>query len=61
MAKSAYFSAHQRHSPGNSKTVLPKLSGQGNLIAGATARVGVGLILNPFSILKARFEVRVVA
>jgi len=61
MAKSPYFSAHQQHSRDNSKTVLPKLSSQGNLIAGATARVGVGLILNPFSILKARFEVRAVA
>lgn len=56
MAKSPNFSAHQRHSHDSSKTVLPKLSSQGNLIAGATARVGVGLILNPFSILKARFE-----
>ncbi|KAG2070004.1 solute carrier family 25 member 38 [Suillus decipiens] len=56
MAKSPYFSAHQRHSHDSSKTVLPKLSSRGNLIAGATARVGVGLILNPFSILKARFE-----
>ncbi|KAG1724771.1 solute carrier family 25 member 38 [Suillus lakei] len=56
MAKSPYFSAHQRHDRDNSKTVLPKLSSQGNLIAGATARVGVGFILNPFSILKARFE-----
>lgn len=61
MAKSPYFSAHQQHSRDSSKTVLPKLSSQGNLIAGATARVGVGLILNPFSILKARFEVRAVA
>ncbi|KAG2130472.1 solute carrier family 25 member 38 [Suillus bovinus] len=49
MANSPYFSAQQRYSRDNSKT-------QGNLIAGATARVGVGLILNPFSILKARFE-----
>lgn len=56
MAKSPYFSAHQQHSRDSSKTVLPKLSSQGNLIAGATARVGVGFILNPFSILKARFE-----
>jgi solute carrier family 25, member 38 len=57
MAKSPYFSAHQRHNLDNSKSVLPKLSSQGNLIAGATARVGVGFILNPFSVLKARFEV----
>jgi solute carrier family 25 protein 38 len=57
MTKSPYFSAHQRHNLDNSKSVLPKLSSQGNLIAGATARVGVGFILNPFSVLKARFEV----
>lgn len=38
-------------------SVLPKLSNTGNLLAGATARVGVGLILNPFSVLKARYEV----
>ncbi|KAG2114693.1 solute carrier family 25 member 38 [Suillus discolor] len=56
MAKSPYFASHQQHSRDSSKTVLPKLSSQGNLIAGATTRVGVGLILNPFSILKARFE-----
>jgi len=57
MTKSPYFSAHQRHNLDSSKSVLPKLSSQGNLIAGATARVGVGFILNPFSVLKARFEV----
>jgi len=56
MTKSPYFSAHQRHNLDNSKSVLPKLSSQGNLIAGATARVGVGFILNPFSVIKARFE-----
>jgi solute carrier family 25 protein 38 len=38
-------------------SVLPVLTSQGNLIAGATARVGVGFLLNPFSVLKARFEV----
>ncbi|TDL29024.1 mitochondrial carrier [Rickenella mellea] len=37
-------------------SVLPKLSPQGNLLAGAATRVGVGLLLNPFSLLKARFE-----
>ncbi|OJA18383.1 hypothetical protein AZE42_00719, partial [Rhizopogon vesiculosus] len=56
MTKSPYFSAHQRHNLDSSKSVLPKLSSQGNLIAGATARVGVGFILNPFSVIKARFE-----
>ncbi|KAL1688923.1 solute carrier family 25 member 38 [Schizophyllum commune] len=37
-------------------SVLPKLTPAGNLLAGATARVAVGFVLNPFSVLKARFE-----
>ncbi|KAL1729375.1 solute carrier family 25 member 38 [Schizophyllum commune] len=37
-------------------SVLPKLTPAGNLVAGATARVAVGFVLNPFSVLKARFE-----
>lgn len=41
-----------------STSALPKLSSHGNLIAGAVARVGVGFVLNPFSVLKARYEVR---
>lgn len=41
----------------NTKTVLPKLSNSGNLLAGATARIAVGLVLNPFSVVKARLEV----
>lgn len=41
-----------------SASALPKLSAQGNLISGVVARLGVGLILNPFSVMKARFEVR---
>lgn len=40
----------------NTKTVLPKLSNSGNLLAGATARIAVGLVLNPFSVVKARLE-----
>ncbi|EGO01482.1 hypothetical protein SERLA73DRAFT_150684 [Serpula lacrymans var. lacrymans S7.3] len=59
MATSPYFAAvRQAQNPeriGNS-SVLPKLSSQGNLLAGATARVGVGFLLNPFSVLKARYE-----
>jgi hypothetical protein len=39
-------------------SVLPTLTSHGNLIAGAVARVSVGFLLNPFSVLKARFEVR---
>ncbi|KAF8313389.1 mitochondrial carrier [Clavulina sp. PMI_390] len=37
-------------------SVLPKLSPTGNLLAGAVARVSVGFVLNPFTLLKARFE-----
>jgi solute carrier family 25 protein 38 len=59
MATSSYFeSSLRRPGKANSSSVLPTLTNQGNLIAGATARVGVGFLLNPFSVLKARFEVR---
>jgi len=40
----------------SSASVLPKLSTSGNLVAGAVARVSVGFLLNPFSVLKARYE-----
>ncbi|KAL0949093.1 hypothetical protein HGRIS_009183 [Hohenbuehelia grisea] len=60
MATSPYFViVRQKVSNGQGSgnaSVLPKLSNQGNLLAGATTRVGVGFILNPFSVLKARFE-----
>lgn len=39
-------------------SVLPKLTSQGNLLAGATTRVAVGILLNPITVLKARYEVR---
>lgn len=55
MASSPHFSVAQRKQT-NSSSVLPKLSSQGNLIAGALARSTVGFILNPFTILKARYE-----
>ncbi|TRM68662.1 mitochondrial carrier domain-containing protein [Schizophyllum amplum] len=42
-------------------SVLPKLSSTGNLIAGATTRVAVGFVLNPVSVLKARFESNIYA
>lgn len=46
--------------PGTESTTsaLAKLSSQGNLMSGAVARLGVGFILNPFSVVKARFEVK---
>jgi hypothetical protein len=65
MATSPYFASLRRRPQNgdaskNTSSVLPKLTSQGNLIAGATTRVGVGFLLNPFSVLKARFEVGVI-
>jgi len=39
-----------------SGSALAKLSAQGNMVSGMVARLGVGFILNPFSVMKARFE-----
>ncbi|PSR72907.1 hypothetical protein PHLCEN_2v11210 [Hermanssonia centrifuga] len=61
MATSPYFASVRAQSSNNHGSTLPKLTSQGNLLAGATARVTVGLILNPFSVLKARYEVRFIA
>lgn len=55
MSRTTYFSIPQTS---RSQTTLPTISSQGNLLAGATTRVVIGFILNPFSVLKARFEVR---
>jgi len=57
MSNSPYFSVVRTTSPSKHSSTLPRLSTAGNLIAGATARVGIGLLLNPVSILKARYEV----
>lgn len=38
------------------RTALSKLSASGNLVAGAVARTSVGFVLNPITILKARYE-----
>ncbi|KAH6891870.1 mitochondrial carrier domain-containing protein [Coprinopsis sp. MPI-PUGE-AT-0042] len=54
MATSPYFAIVRK--PSSSGSVLPKLTSQGNLFAGAFTRVAVGFVLNPFSVLKARFE-----
>lgn len=43
--------------PSSSTSALPKLSREGNLLAGAIARTGVGFIMNPVTVLKARYEV----
>ncbi|KAJ7283271.1 solute carrier family 25 member 38 [Mycena rebaudengoi] len=57
MATSPYFAQVRKPSDtARNASVLPKLTSQGNLIAGATTRVAVGFILNPFSVLKARYE-----
>ncbi|RDB15461.1 Solute carrier family 25 member 38 [Hypsizygus marmoreus] len=57
MATSPYF-ARVRKPTDRSKnlSVLPTLTSGGNLLAGATTRVAIGFLLNPFSVLKARFE-----
>ena len=56
LASSPYFvSKGPQYQAGGS--VLPKLSNHGNLLAGAVTRVAVGFVLNPFSVLKARYEV----
>ncbi|KZT20619.1 mitochondrial carrier [Neolentinus lepideus HHB14362 ss-1] len=53
LATVPYFAAPPAHRKGS---VLPQLNSQGNLLAGATTRVAAGFVLNPFSVLKARFE-----
>jgi solute carrier family 25 protein 38 len=58
MATSPYFApVRQRSGRDLNSSVLPKLTSGGNLLAGASARVAVGFLLNPFTLLKARFEV----
>ncbi|KAH0839532.1 solute carrier family 25 member 38 [Lanmaoa asiatica] len=49
MARSPHFSVPAVVEKGDAKSVLPKLTNQGNLLAGATARVVGGFLLNPFS------------
>ncbi|KAF9004694.1 solute carrier family 25 member 38 [Cyathus striatus] len=56
MATSPYFSAIRRPSKNHNGSVLPTLTSEGNLLAGATTRVCVGFLLNPFSVLKSRYE-----
>lgn len=41
----------------SSRSALVRLSSQGNLVAGAIARTSVGFVLNPITVLKARYEV----
>lgn len=58
LATSPYFAPLRAPSSSYSTSTLPKLTAQGNLLAGAVTRVTVGLALNPFSVIKARYEVR---
>jgi len=61
LARSTYFAHVKKYPAGQAAnkngSVLPSLTMQGNLMAGATTRVAVGFLLNPISVLKARFEV----
>ncbi|KAI0723624.1 solute carrier family 25 member 38 [Earliella scabrosa] len=56
LATSPYFAPLRAPSSSYSTSTLPKLTAQGNLIAGAFTRVTVGLLLNPVSVIKARYE-----
>lgn len=58
MASSHYFivPVTQDRSTTAHDSVLPKLTNTGNLVAGASTRVGVGFLMNPLTLLKARFE-----
>jgi solute carrier family 25, member 38 len=60
MATSPHFSKIKNIQSSTAKhsSVLPTLTNQGNLIAGAATRVSLGLALNPLTVLKARYEVR---
>lgn len=57
MAVSPLFAAVRKQDSERHSSVLPVLTSTGNLLSGATTRVAVGLVLNPFSVLKARYEV----
>ncbi|EJF63122.1 solute carrier family 25 member 38 [Dichomitus squalens] len=56
LATSQYFAPLHAPSSSYSSSTLPKLTAQGNLLAGALTRMSVGLVLNPFSVIKARYE-----
>ncbi|KAI0751651.1 solute carrier family 25 member 38 [Daedaleopsis nitida] len=56
LSTSPHFAPLRTQSSSHSTSTLPKLTAQGNLIAGALTRVSVGLVLNPFSVIKARYE-----
>ncbi|GJJ07804.1 hypothetical protein Clacol_002009 [Clathrus columnatus] len=55
MASMPYFTVY-RPTHSSTSSALPVLTVQGNLFAGAITRSSVGILLNPFTILKARYE-----
>ncbi|KAJ3844643.1 solute carrier family 25 member 38 [Lentinula raphanica] len=63
MASTRYFTVPlvPTHTNATHNSVLPKLTNTGNLVAGATTRVGVGLLMNPLTLLKARYESNIYA
>jgi len=58
MAVSPLFAVVRKRDPQRYSSILPVLTSSGNLLAGATTRVAVGFVMNPLSVLKARYEVR---
>lgn len=56
-ASPLFLVAGSRSTSAASGSVLPKLTTEGNLLSGAVTRIAVSFVLNPFSVLKARFEV----
>jgi len=55
--QSTYIPTAAQSTTNTNRSTLVKLSVPGNLIAGAIARTSVGFILNPITVLKARYEV----
>ncbi|KAI0029669.1 solute carrier family 25 member 38 [Vararia minispora EC-137] len=53
LARTSMFSAPEGQ---RRLSTLPTLSHSGNMFAGAATRVAVGILLNPISVLKARYE-----
>ncbi|TXT15881.1 hypothetical protein VHUM_00384 [Vanrija humicola] len=51
-----FFKTAVESPDGKKRSALSKLSATGNLVAGAVARTSVGFVLNPVTIIKARFE-----
>ena len=50
--------ALSKDAAGERLTALAKLNATGNLLAGAVTRTGIGFVMNPLTIVKARYEVR---